>query len=238
MKKLALWFTLFCVAVSAAPVGPIASNRRRSGGGLTLIDHGSVGLGVNGGTGLSLNTSGSNFILIAASFFSSTALTASDNKGNAYTPLTRSTNTTYNPSVQLFYCYSPSAGSGHTFTITCTGGYVSIAVVTFSGVAASPFDGENGNNAGITTTIQPGSVTPSQPNALIITSVNMPNVTGTTRSIDSGYTKIESIEGSDGVYYGNDLAYKAITDGSTQNPTWTTSGGVCPVAATIAAFKY
>jgi hypothetical protein len=135
--------------------------------GITFIDH--VGAGSPDGntfTTGSINTTGATLIVIAVSSYSAAgAPTISDSKGNTWTALTAKVNATAAVRTQLYYCYSPTGGSGHTFTATgfC---YASIHAFAFSGTTGT-FDVENGTTGG-TSPQSAGAITPALNGEVII----------------------------------------------------------------------
>jgi hypothetical protein len=92
-------------------------------------------------------------------------------------------------------------------------------MAAFSGSAASPFDVENGFN-GSGTTLQPGSVTPSEANELLITALAF-NGSGSPLSINLGFTVIEDANFVSGQSYGVGLAYLIQGPAAPVNLTWT-----------------
>lgn len=235
MKKLVLWFTLFCVAVSAAPVGPIAANRRRTILPV-LIAHTSSATSLNSTTSAAIDTTGANLMVANVSWYNAVTPNGvlSDSKSNTWTQLTANTDATI--SVRLFYCYNGSVGSGHTFSYNGTTTAPSIYIVAFSGISASPFDVQNGNGTASGSSLSTGSITPSQSNELIIT-----GSTGdaTTWFIDSGFTISDQIANNSGVYVGGAIAYSVVSSTSALNPSWSFGGGSgFHIRAAIASFKF
>lgn len=238
MKRLILWFTLFCVAATAAPVGPIAANRRRTGSTPpTLIVHGGYALGFDGGTTSSLNTTGSNFIVASISYYQPSSATLSDSKSNTWTALTARENSA-SSAARLFYCYNPTVGTGHTFTVSQSTSISSVYISAWSGIASSPFDVENGAITTGGTTLATGSVTPSQGSVLLIASENMSAPGASTTSIDNSFTVTDALYVLGGDHYGGAMAYKILSSVSATNPTWTVNTTMTTGAATIASFKY
>lgn len=96
-------------------------------------------------TTASLNTTGANLIAVGVTNFSDSTLPTSitDNKGNTWTLARSQTNST-TQSGAIYYCYSPSVGSGHTFTATfATSRNIYIAVLALAGaqtISGSPID--------------------------------------------------------------------------------------------------
>lgn len=186
----------------------------------------------------SIDTTGCNFLVAAVGFFSAIALT--DSKGNTWTPLTTITNTTGNNSIRIFYAFNAIVGTGHTFTLTGASSFGAICVQGFSGVkTSSPFDQQNGATTVVSASLQPGSVSPSEDNELIVTGYTQSAIVGT-MSIDSGFTITDQISVGSGAHFGSALAYiikGAGTAGIGVNPTWTNGGGIDQSAATIATFR-
>jgi hypothetical protein len=93
---------------------------------------------------------------------------------------------------------------------------------------------DSGATSSSSTTIQPGSITPSG-SSLIITTVGVES-TGT-GSINLGFTITDQIGYAAGNNIGGASAYLIQTSGSVINPTWTMGSGVLAITAAIAAFK-
>lgn len=186
-----------------------------------------------------IDTTGATIIVVALGQINLIAICAiTDSKGNTYTPLTAQTGAPF-PYSRLFYCISPIVGSGHTFTADNGGANIQggIAVQAFSG--GSPvFDVENGVNSGFGNSQQPGSVTPSVNNSLIVTAVCTDN-DGITFAINSGFTITDSVDtGTGGAFVsGFGLAYLVQGTAGAINPTWSWSGTGSNAMATIATFK-
>jgi hypothetical protein len=127
-----------------------------------------------------------------------------------------------------------TVGTGHTFTVSGTSLFQSLIASAFSGVAtASPFDVENGAGSAGATSIATGSVTPSQANSLIVTTVGS---LWSSHSIDSGFTEIADVAYSAGNHFSIAAAYLVQSAASAVNPTW--SGPTSEdSAARIAVFK-
>ncbi len=176
-----------------------------------------------------VNTTGANLIVILIAGGSD--ITPSDNKGNTYTGLT--IHSQGGDDSRLWYCYNPTVGTGHTFHQQWS--YECIFAAAFSGVAASPFDQENGSNTAGATSLQPGSITPSEDNCLIVTGLMAGN-SNSNHAVNDGFTITNSINGVNGVNYGGAMAYLIQTTATAANPThsWTSS---VVAALSIASFK-
>lgn len=187
-------------------------------------------------TTTAITTTGSTLLVVGLSTYEATAVTFSDSKLNTWSPLTKQS-TASNNAIQIYYCANPIVGTGHTFTATGVAGYEAIAVLGFSGTAASPFDQTNGTAVNTVTTIQPGNVAPTQDNELIITALSM-GAAGAV-SIDSGFSTPIQEPSTGSAHFGVALSYiikGAGSSGVNVNPTWTNAASGT-LAVSIATFK-
>lgn len=202
---------------------------------IALVGHiQGVSTGVDTATALTgaLDTSGSSLIVIAVAWYTVGSGTLTDSKSNTWTGLTIQTNAAFNAS-QLYYCMSPTVGSGHTFQFVQAGGFPCIFVSAWSGTATSSvFDVQNGATG--TDVVATGSVTPSTANQLLVTGLGTFG-TGAI-SIDTGFTITDSISYLASTHVGGGQAYLIETTATAKNPSWTTSTGG-NTAVTIATFK-
>jgi hypothetical protein len=180
-------------------------------------------------TTAAIDTTGATLLVAVLTDFAET--TFSDSKSNTWTSLTKGTQFI---STRIVYCVPSSVGSGHTFSASVASGFPSICVAAFSGAHATPVDQQNGSTGNGITSIQPGSVTPTEDNELVIVGVGLGN--GNAAGIDmAGYTVPEEV-----YYNGNAftcaLAYNIQTSATATNPTWTWTGNEQGVAR-IATFK-
>lgn len=117
--------------------------------------------------------------------------------------------------------------ASHTTTITASSGRTAWA--TFAGAHASPVDQQNGTVQTSVTTIQPGSITPSENDCCCVTTLYYES--GGTVSIDSGFQLVTP---------GNQfiaIAYKIQTTATAENPTWTTTTNQARCIAIIVSYK-
>jgi Tfp pilus assembly protein PilW len=204
-------------------------------GGPVRVAHTGKGGTANGVTSDAIDTTAANFLVICAG--GSGTRTISDSLGNTWTALTARVGS-FGNSTRIHYCYSPTTGGAHTFSVAGTGTYPSIFVLAFSGVAASPFDVESGGGASTPwTTVAPGAATPSQANSLAITSIYGASF-GSTPTINGGYTVSDYTPGSGGNSYAGAAAWQVLTASSAQNPTWTAPSSQAEGAAALAIFKW
>jgi hypothetical protein len=195
-----------------------------------LIKHGiSVG-GANGATTGSLDTTGADILIVIVGWYvPATQPTVSDSKSNSWTTLTKGGNT-YGGSF-IAYAKNATVGSGHTFTVSGTGSFSSIAAIAFSGSdLSSPLDQQSAANGD-----QPGSVTPGSDNELIID--GQAGFESSFSNPSSGQTLLDSIAVGGGTNVSNASAYEIQTTATARNPTWTDGGGASNCGTTIATFK-
>lgn len=148
----------------------------------------------------------------------------SDSKGNTYTRLGIASDTSLSPAAsQLSYCLNPTVSAAtvvdHTFT--AGSGFPVILMAGFSGVrsnSALAANTKTGNHLA-TTTIQPGSITPTMGD-LLISGVGYFE-TAQSASVNSGFTITDQLPSFSGVCYGGALAYLIAPNASPVNPTWT-----------------
>jgi hypothetical protein len=189
-------------------------------------------VGISGATTASIDTTGADLLIIVATNQRGETATPTDSKSNTWTALTASQGTTYTRS-QIFYTTNPTVGSGHTFTLGGVG--TAITVMAWSGAdTSSPYDVENGAN-GSASTIQPGTVTPSQNNSLVIAGLSFD--ANSTPTINSSFTRETYTNYLLGTNYGNASAYLIQDTLAATNPTWSSIGVFGDNATRIAVFK-
>jgi hypothetical protein len=137
---------------------------------------------------------------------------------------------------ELFRSGTPaSVGTGHNFSLS-GGTFAAVVVSARAGGATSSIDDQE-NSAGCASgsTCQPGSITPSVPDTIVITGVVSSDGTDPD-SINGGFS-IDAHISSTGSNFGCGLGSLVQTTATAANPTWTLSGSATYVASTIASFK-
>jgi hypothetical protein len=191
----------------------------------------SAAAGATATTG-AIDTTGANFLCIAASNygFNSATATITDSKGNTWTALTNYSAS--NANIAIWYSKNPTVGTGHTFS--GTGSYISLFVSAWSGVdTTAPFDVENGAGNASCNSLQPGSITPAANGSLLITALSDNDVQ--TLSINSSFTILNQQRNNS--YATGGHAYLIQTTAAAINPLWTAASGLNYRSVTIAAFK-
>ncbi len=99
--------------------------------------------------------------------------------------------------------------------------------MAFSGAdTVVPFDQQNGVATPTTTTsYQPGSITPSENNEVIVTAITSGGGV-TSYSIDSGFTISDQFDLSGGGHFPLGMAYLIQTSAAASNPTWSWSNSL------------
>lgn len=173
-------------------------------------------------------TSG-NLIVISIGFSvgGGTVQDVADNYGNTWVRLTA--HTTADASHVLAYAQNCFTGPGHTFTVQSGADvFFAIAVEGFAnGAVIGALDQQSGN-ATSATTIQPGSITPSQAGCVLVTGMCGSGVTPT---INQSFTITDSVpDVASPPNVQVSCAYLIETTATAKNPTWTND-----VSANIAA---
>lgn len=241
-KRLIL--ALVCLACAATVgMGNRVVNRPGGGGGSpALIASVSTNGGINGVTSDPINTTGANLLIASVAWYSAagadvTTTEFSDSKGNTWTQLNLAGVISSTPTAnRMFWSVPTTVGSGHTFEVTETGSYASISVVAISNMSATPFDQQAQNEQSATTTIQPGSITASQANAVLVTGLAF--VTSGTISINSSFVTPVTVDYSPGNGLGSSISVRIDTSASATNPTWSTTGSSGHMSASMASFEY
>lgn len=178
--------------------------------------------GLNGYTTTGIDTTGANLLVWTVADNGGTAPTLTDSYSNTWTLQQR-----YIPiavAIAIYYCESPTVGTGHTFTCTKTAGANSGQVRAYSGAKSSgTVDQSNANLAFGASTLQPGSVTPTEDGELVVTAMNF-DTAASVPTIDSSFVNVLGDVGSGGAYIGSCSADLIQTTAGATNPTWTYPG--------------
>jgi len=190
-----------------------------------------------------INTIGADLIVLVASWVTQALAEPSDSESNTWTALTRQLNG-FNGISQIFYVEAPGTGSSHTFTFDVPGfpGLTLepwVGVIALSGRKVSgSFDQESGNKdtSGLTS-FQPGSITPSENNAIWIVGGSAHVFgPGSIDSVDSPFSShvLADIWDS-GNSLGGIMAWEIQTTATARNPTvsWNTGDTVNLEGATF-----
>lgn len=176
--------------------------------------------------GNDINTTGTTVIFVLVAWYSAgVEPVPTDSKSNTYTSMTTQS-VVGSVASRLYRCIAPTVGSGHNFTANAASSFASIAAIAV-GANAFTFDLQNGNNSASAGSIQPGTITPSGANSVVVCGVGHDANSSATQAIDSGYTAPAAllVAYAGGNHFGCGLAYKFLTTSAGQNPTWSNIGG-------------
>lgn len=212
---------------------------------ISLINHvkGSV-TSANSFTTTAINTVGSNLIVLGVSQYllATTLGVPSDSTSLTWNPLTLQSEATHNSWCRIYYANGPSIGNAsHTFTLTGNTFYGVLFVLAFSGAAASPLDAsQNGATSENLLSVAPGSITPSQPGSLVVSSMAALG-TMTAAPTNSTVTLADPSNisnTSSGSYVGAGFGYIIQTAAIAANPSWAWTGTASATGASssVAAF--
>lgn len=203
---------------------------------MSIVAHTAAAPGANGGTTSAIDTSGATGIYVHISeYLGASGFSLSDSKGNTWTPRTQYSSGSVSRT-RIYYCENPTVGSGHTFTYSGSGGYPTICVEAHSGTkTSSSYDQENGATNTATNSLQPGSITPTENNELIISGAAQ-YIEAAISNVDSGFTVSDGIGAVSGTNVGGTMAYLYQGAAAAINPTWT-FGTTVDAAVVQASFK-
>lgn len=194
----------------------------------TFVRSNSGVFGSGGGTTTGVDTSGANLIVVGIWYHTGFGTaTISDSKSNSWTALTAYTN--FGQGVKLFYCENPTVDSGH--TITTNAGYCGVGMLAVSSTGSITYQTVTGAAANASGNLQPGSITPSVNDSILVTAFGSFN--GAAPTTPSGYTSIAN--NTTGTAEAGGMAYKIQTTASAENPTWNGTG--TSQAATMMCFN-
>ena len=183
-----------------------------------------------------INTTGASAVAIAVSSFNGiTSVTHSVGSDGNATALPAATGDS--PSNQFFYWQNPSTGANDVFTITSSsapGLYGNACVFVMSGIAGV-YSGVQNNNPSGGNTCQPGSITPSGSNQVVLTAFGNYTPSGSP-TIDSSYSTPVYNAGAGGTAFAEAASYLIQATGAATNPTWTWPNSASTPACLIAAF--
>jgi hypothetical protein len=208
------------------------------GGGSTLVAHATAG-GQTAPTTSALNTTGANFLVATVSEYSGDVTgMVTDSKSNTW--VAGPTNVGGDCYHAMFYVCSPTVGASHTFKYD-NGANVfgTIQVSAWSGATGSTIDQQNSfSQSGTTSTLQPGSITPSANNTVVVSGVCFADDGGIqTYTVNSPFTVSDFVPMVPTLSEGGARAYRIQTTATAANPTWTDSAAYGNSIASIGSFK-
>jgi hypothetical protein len=191
-----------------------------------------------------INTTGADLIVVSVVVDTNGAgiagnrPTITDSNSNGWTQIKAQADGSGVSATYLFFSHNPTVGSGHTFTsTTATVPAGTITVQAWSGsVVGTVTDHNNAGNTGAATSLQPGSITLSQNNSLVVASFGgLDGDAGDTQSIGSGFALSDQNTFVGGNHYAGAMAYLVQGSAAAINPTWSWTNSSAS-AALIADF--
>lgn len=178
-----------------------------------------------------IDTTGANLLIIyAAQYTNNTGSVApTDSRGNTWHGL----NDQYDGNsvqAQISYAYDHggaplSVGTANTFTLHNDFGLYKAAIcaIALSGsFNGDPYDGQQSSATNLVSTIQAGSITPGESNAIVISGVYS-TYQDVALSVDGGFTLVDQARLDGSTRWGIGIAYLAEGAATAANPTWTTN---------------
>lgn len=199
-------------------------NTSAGGGGFALVNH--LEYSPNNGslTSGTLNCTGANLIVVFVGTYKDWYASAfTDSNLNIYTAGTRYAGSTQ--AGQYWYCVNP-AGTLSALTFTATGidpnikFYTLYGIQAFSGGATATIDQQSGAQDN-TDPLQPGSITPSANNCLVVSGIFNYNA-GASPTCNSSFTYY-GVAKSSNIGMGG-AGWLVQGSASAVNPTWTSAG--------------
>lgn len=183
-----------------------------------------------------INAAGADLITATYARDNAHAATVSDNQGNTYLyTVTEVIDGGGFCAGRIAYCQNPVAASPMTVQLNLT---VAGSICVQAWKNSAGYDKESpGGNSAASTTVQPGlSGVPTVANSLILTSgIIEQGPSGSTFSINSGFSIIDQVPWQAGNNYGNVAAY--LIGSASINPTLTLNATPGGMAAITAVFK-
>lgn len=164
-----------------------------------------------------VDMTGVNLIVFKCTYFGASDPTSiTDSKGNTY--IKAATISANNMGVGVYYCYTTNVGSAMTFEIQGTD--VNAYVTGFGGTVGSVYDKKSSSTA-TATTLQPGSVTPSFNNEVVVSIFGSFNANaGGAPTVNSGMTITNANAYNNTLQLSGGAAYIIQSAAASLNETW------------------
>ncbi len=190
-------------------------------------------------TSAGISTTGCDFLVaVVGGYIAAGDPALTDNQSNTWGNLTKR-ETAVVAEITIFYTTNYPAnthGSNHTFTFGGTGtSYPMIALLGFSGArSSSVFDTGKDSGAIGNLPLQPGSLTPSEDDCLVIAGIAH-NTPVESPTINGGFSSPVVELQNAGNCVGGAIAYLIQTTAAAANPTW--SGSIGDAAISMGVFR-
>ena len=206
---------------------------------ISLVTSSAAAFGNSSATTSAINTTGANCLIMWIGAWRGTqpapSVAVSDSKGNTWTALNGSGNSTTDGC--FFYCLNPTVGSGHTATVnnSVNANWACICLMSFSGVGSVDTPQSTSVSSALVTSLATGSVTPNQANSLIVAGLQYYDFgnSGIVPSINSGFTRVAELH-LNSQAPDTCVGYLIQSAAAAVNPTFS-FGSTNPVATSAAA---
>jgi hypothetical protein len=207
---------------------------------ITVVSGTNVCAGSSDGTTVStaaVDTTGATLIVASVSDHPANSGTISDSQTLTWTTSLSSANAT-GSEVKLFFAVATSTNASHTFTYSGASTFPAICVIAFAGThATTPYTGQESTATAASNSVQPGSLTPSEDNCVVVSGLSFNDNAGQTFSISGGWTIAGQVAYSGGQHFGVGLGYSIQTTATASNPTWSFAASSADLGASSAVFK-
>ncbi len=190
---------------------------------ITVLRHRCDSGSSSAATTMAVDMTGATGIVLAITSFQGVASpTPSDSSMNTWTASATAENAA-NEKISMWYVANPSTSAMQTFSVSGVTTFPVVCVVGFShSKLTAPLDQTSTNTTGADTTLDTGSVTPSEDNEILLVGLAYGPTTGTTVSIDSGFnTPPDNVDYSPGNNFGGAISFLVQSTAGALNPTWT-----------------
>ena len=198
-----------------------------------LLQNTCVGSTSAGTVSATVNTTGATMIVVQGGDSGTSFVALSDTAANTFTTIRTDTYPTIPTRLTAYYVTNPITSGSDVFTFTSSVGQPSICVSAWTGNGTYPVDVQSGANGSFSTSANPGSITPTGNNEMVLTSV-VPKNDGSSPTVSAGFSVIGALASSPGNSVSMAMAYKIQATPSALNPTW--SFATSPYAVNIIAF--
>lgn len=183
----------------------------------------------------SIDTTGASVILVFITDYNGNpASTISDNQSNSYGSPILAPSLSGSVRVQVWVKFSPTTNAAHTWTTGASAFAPSLAVLALTNTAVSAVDQTISASATASATVQPGSITPSASNGIIITGYGSANIHD---SVSAPFSPVDGQIIVSGEHESLAMSFEIQTTATARNPTWTWAFGVDSTAWSVSILE-
>jgi hypothetical protein len=183
-----------------------------------------------------VNTTGATLLVAAVSDHPGFDGTISDSQGNTWTTSLATANAG-GSSGKLYFAVVTSTNASHTVTYSGDSTFPSICIIAFAGTHSTPYTTQESTGTAASNAVQPGSLTPSEDNCVVVSALAFNDNSSQTFSINGGWTIAGQEPYSGGLHFGAGLGYLIQTTAAATNPQWSFAASSADLSASSAVFK-